>query len=170
MLAMLAPVPAEILASGLEVKNPRGVVAFGTGEPSEKNSGAWSFEFFSKEEFKEGKGDLKVLIYGSSTDLATAHPLYRPGYVTAIAVYERVTTAKVGKHPDDSLRPNYALETDTKWTMFWEVSHLRALPKEKQIPLKKLLLPGTGKLKAYAGTPPRGPLLVVVPEIITKSL
>jgi hypothetical protein len=170
MLAMLAPVPADILASGLEVMNPHGVVALGTGAPSEEKSGAWSFEFFSKEEFKDGKGQLKVLIYGSATDSKTAHPLYRPGYVTAMAVYERVTPAKAGKHPDDSVRPEYALETDTKWTMFWEVSHLSALPKEKQIALNKLLLPGTGKLKAYAATPPRGPLLVVVPEIIAKSL
>jgi hypothetical protein len=75
MIAMLAPVPAEILASGFEVKNPRGVVAFGTGEPSGEKSGAWSFEFFSREEFKEGNGELKVLIYGSSTGLKNAHPL-----------------------------------------------------------------------------------------------
>jgi hypothetical protein len=59
---------------------------------------------------------------------------------------------------------------DTKWTMFWEVSHLRKLNKETQIPLKNLLLPGTGKLKKYSAAQPFGPLLVVVPEAISKAL
>jgi hypothetical protein len=171
MFAMLAPVPAEILADGFEVKNPCGLVAFGTGAPSEEKSGAWSFEFFSKQEFVEGKGALKVLIYGSSTGVkGQPHPLYRAGHVIAVGVYEGIAPAKAWKHPDPTLRPKIARETDTKWTMFWEVSQLRLLAKEDQIPLKKLKLPGTGKLKAYAGTPPRGPMLVIVPEEFTKSL
>ena len=51
MLALLAPVPAKILADGFDVANPSGLVAFGTGELGEDKSGAWSFEFFLKEEF-----------------------------------------------------------------------------------------------------------------------
>jgi len=164
MLAMLAPVPAEILADGFKVENPSGLVAFGTGEPSEDNSGAWSFEFFSKEEFVEGKGNLPVLIYGSSSGLKASHSFYHTGFVTAVGVYERTTAAKSWKHPDSSLRPKFALESDTKWTMFWEVSKLRPLAKKNHIPLSKLKLPGIGKLKSYSGAPPRGPMLVVVPD------
>jgi hypothetical protein len=170
MLAMLAPVPAEVLADAFEVKNPDGLVAFGTGEPGEEKSGAWSFEFFSKDEFKEGKGKLKVLIFGSSTDLKGPHPLHRPGFVVATGVFEGTTVAKGGKHPDPTLRPKFARDFDTQWTMFWEVSQLQRLSKVHQVSLKKLKLPGTGKLRPYAGTSPRGPLLVVVPAEITKSI
>jgi hypothetical protein len=169
MIAMLAPVPAVILADALELRNSSDVVAFGTGDPSSNDGGRWSFEFFSKDEFANGKGTLKVLIYGSSTDLMPPHPLHRPGHVTAIAVYQGITPAKAGKHPDDSLRPKYALGTDGRWTMFWEVSQLKALSKEQQIPLKALLLPSTGKLRKYAGIP-RGPMLVVVPEPFAAAL
>jgi hypothetical protein len=82
-----------------------------------------------KEEFAEGKGTLPVPIFGSSTDLQGPHPLHRPGYVTAIGAYQGTTGAKDYKHPDPSLRPKSALEGDTRWAMFWEVSNLRSLAK-----------------------------------------
>src|ERR1043166_3155626 len=62
MIALLAPVPAVHLPDAFKVQNAEGIVAFGTGAKSEVNSGEWSFQFFSKEEFSEGKGILPVLI------------------------------------------------------------------------------------------------------------
>src|SRR5258706_15866086 len=128
MLALLAPVQAEILADGYHVRNSAGLVAFGTGAATEENSGAWSFEFFSKPEFKSGKGYLPVLIFGSGTDLAGPHPLHRPGYVTATAIYEGVRTGVRGKHPQPAFRPQAALDADFDYPLFWEVSKLKALP------------------------------------------
>src|ERR1700689_1995112 len=116
MLALLAPVPAKILADGFDVENPSGLVAFGTGELGGDKSGAWSFEFFLKEEFAEGKGTLPVLIFGSSTDLLGPHPLHRPGYATAIGTYQGTTEAKNYSPPD----PKSALGGDTGRAMFWE--------------------------------------------------
>lgn len=168
MLAILAPVPAEILADGFEVKNPEGLVAFGTGALTEQNSGAWSFQFFSNRELEGGKGKVPVLIYGSSTDLSGPHPLHRPGYVTAVAIYEGYRIQKAaGKHPRPDFRPKSALAGDWAYPIFWEVSKLRPLPRNEYIPLKKLKLAGTGKLKPHSGMPPRGPQLVVLPNEFT---
>jgi hypothetical protein len=162
MLAVLAPVPAYILADGLKVTNPEGRVAFGTGENS---GGAWSFEFFSNPEIVASKGELPVLIYGSATDLHDKeHTLYRPGYATAIGRYEDIRPSKAGKHPRPDFRPKSALEDDTAYPLFWEVSKLRALEPKERIPLKKLKLAGVGKLRSYSGMAPRGPLLVIVPD------
>jgi hypothetical protein len=170
MLALLAPVPAEILADGLELKNPEGLVAFGTGALTEENSGAWSFEFFSKPEINDSRGVLPVLIYGSSTDVVGPHPLFHPGHVTAVAVYEGIRAGVAGKHPRPDFRPKSALIGDWNYPLFWEVSKLKALPKQDHIPLKKLNLAGIGKLKAHSGTPPRGPQLIVVPDQFTGLL
>jgi hypothetical protein len=170
MLALLAPVPAKILEDGFAVSNPSGFVAFGTGELGEEKSGAWSFEFFSKEELAEGKGVLPVLIFGSSTDLQEPHPMHRPGFVTAIGTYQGITEAKNYRHPDPSLRPKAALEGDTRWAMFWEVSNLKRLAKLSQIPLKRLKLRGKGRLASHSGESPRGPLLVVLPDEFAMKL
>lgn len=159
----------KILADGFEVVNPSGLVAFGTGELGEDKSGAWSFEFFLKEEFAEGKGTLPVLIFGSSTDLQGPHPLHRPGYVTAVGIYQGTTEAKNYRHPDPSLRPKSAVEGDTRWAMFWQVSNLRSLAVQDQIPLKNLKLPGSGRLASHSGKSPRGPLVVVLPEELAKK-
>ena len=162
MLAMLAPVPASILADGLTVTNPEGRVAFGTGTHS---GGAWSFEFFSNPEIVASKGKLLVLIYGSATDLHDqGQELYCPGHVTAIGQYEDIRPSKAGKHPRPDFRPKSALEADTAYPLFWEVSKLRALASQERIPLRQLKLPGIGKLKSYSGVAPRGPLLVIVPD------
>ena len=170
MLALLAPVPAKILADGFDVTSPSGLVAFGTGEVGNDKTGAWSFEFFSKEEFSEGKGSLPVLIFGSSTDLNGPHPLHRPGYVTAVGTYQGTTEAKNCKHPDPTLRPKAALDGDTRWTMFWEISNLKPLVREHQIPLKQLWLPGRGNLVHHSGESPRGPQLLVLSEELAKNL
>jgi len=53
MLAILAPVPAEILADGFKVKNPEGRVAFGTG--TQDTGGGWSYEFFLKPDINQAK-------------------------------------------------------------------------------------------------------------------
>jgi hypothetical protein len=169
VIAILAPVPAEILSGGIQVKNPEGRVAFGTGTMTGENSGAWSFEFFSKPEIQDRKGEIRVLIYGSSTD-GSGSPLYHPGHVIAVAVYERIQEAKACKHPRSDFRPKSALSGDSDYPLFWEVSKLRGLPAAEHLPLKKLKLFGTGKLKSYPGTPPRGPQLIVVPEELAASL
>jgi hypothetical protein len=165
-LAILAPVPAEILADGLTVQNPEGIVAFGTGALDGNNSGAWSWEFFSKAEIAESRGEIPVLIYGSATDLVTDHRLHRPRYVTAIGIYENLQPAKGGRHPRPDFRPPSALTGDTGHPLFWEVSGLRELPRKEQVPLGKLKLfgSGVGKLKSHTGVAPRGPQLVVVPN------
>jgi hypothetical protein len=171
MLAVLAPVPAWILADGLEVNNPEGIVAFGTGSLEGNNSGAWSFEFFSKPEIENGKGGLRVLIYGSATDLVgKQHELYHPGYATAVAVYRGITPAKAGKHPRPEFRPKSALDDDTGYPLFWEVSDLRPLSRKNYVPLSKLKLPNVGKLKAHSGVPPRGPQLVIVPDEFVPAI
>jgi hypothetical protein len=131
-----------------------------TGE----NSGAWSFEFFSQPEIANRKGKIPVLIYGSSTGVPNSLYHY-PGYVTAVAVYERLQEPNVGgKHPRLDFRPKSALSGDTNYPLFWEVSNLRALHKAERIPLKKLKLFGAGKLKSHPGTPPRGPQLIDAPD------
>jgi hypothetical protein len=163
-------VPAQILASGFEVVNPERRVAFGTGANIGENSGAWSFEFFTKPEIESEKGNLPVLIYGSATDLLGSHPLHRPGYITAVAVYEGIRESVGGKHPLPEFRPKAALAGDWDYPLFWEVSKLRPLPKTDQIPLNKLKLAGKGKLKTHSGSAPRGPQLTVVPEEFTARI
>src|SRR5437763_16600101 len=122
MLAILAPVPAGILEDGLKVKNREGIIAFGTGSPARENSGAWSFEFFSKPEIVESIGELPVLIYGSKTGLTKPHHLYQPGYVTAVGLYQGIEEARAGKHARPDFRPEAALIGDTDYPFFWHVS------------------------------------------------
>src|SRR5258707_14121522 len=165
MLAVLAPVPAWILADGFEVNNPEGVVAFGTGSLEGQNSGAWSFEFFSKPEIANSRGELRVLIYGSATDLVgKQHELHHPGYVTAVGTYRGMREARAGKHPRPDFRPKSALVDDTGCPLFWAASELRPLARKHHIPLNKLKLAGVGKLKPHPGIAPRGPQLIVVPD------
>jgi hypothetical protein len=172
MLAILAPVPAEILADGFNVKNLEGIVAFGTGSLDSENSGAWSFEFFSRAEIAHSKDEIPVVIYGSATDLVAKHRLHRPGYVTAVGVYHDLRAPKAGKHPRPDFRPHSALIGDTLYPLFWEVIELRELSKKEQIPLKKLKLfgSGAGKLKPHTGVAPRGPQLVVIADEFASVL
>jgi hypothetical protein len=168
MLALLAPVPAVHLPDAFKVKNADGVVAFGTGDKSGKSGGEWSFSFFSQDDLKQGQGNLPVLIYGSATDLKGPNSFHHAGFVTALAVYQRVREAKAGKHPIPEYRPASALSGDTDWIFFWEVCQLTSLAKGDHIPLASLKLKGTGKLKAHSGSAPHGPELVVLSSDCTK--
>jgi hypothetical protein len=170
MIALLEPVPAVHLPDAFKVQNAEGIVAFGTGAKSEVKSGEWSFQFFSKEELLEGKGILPVLIFGSATELKTSSQYHRPGYVTVSAIYEGWTPAKNWKHPRPEFRPKSALDGDTEWTSFWEVSHLKFLGKAAQIPLAKLKLSGKGALRPHSGIAPIGPQLVVLSEELAASI
>ena len=163
MLAILAPVPAEILESAFQVRNSKGIVAFGTGAIGEEKSGEWSFNFFSKSEISDQKGEMPVLIYGSKTDVAGPHPLHDPTSVVAVGTYIGFSPAVgSGHHLHPEYRPQKALDGDLKYSMFWEIIGLRSLV--RPIPLKQLELFKQGKVTKYAGKQPIGPLLVSIPD------
>lgn len=169
MLAILAPVPSGILGDAFEVKNPEGIVAFGTGGLEGENSGAWSFDFFSNPDIANAKGEIPVLIFGSASGLTGRHELHHPGYVTAVARYQGIRAARAGRHPRPDFRPAIALRGDTGHALFWEISALKRLSPENHIPLGKLKLPGTGKLKSHSGISPRGPQLVFVSDALIHA-
>ena len=162
MLAILAPVPAEILSDAFDVKNLEARIAFGAGWVEWGSSGADAFEFFQKPAITASAGSLSVLIYGSRrSDYPTKpHKLYHPGFVIAHAVYEGRIEAKNGKHPQPNRRPKCTLAGDTPCALFWKVSLLKAFSSEDRIPIGKLDQNGA----------PRGPRLISVPEDLIAVL
>ena len=115
MKVFVAPVPADIFASALEIPALLERVAFGS----------------NKEGLDATNGEgLPVFIYVSSDK---PHPLYagpKCSWGGTLGVIEMAEQSgwRRGKHKDSSVRPVYAESDDRPAMYFWEVLGLHKLP------------------------------------------
>jgi hypothetical protein len=154
--ALLAPVPHEHLESGRPVAEKTGFVAFGTNK----------WELFRKlDDMREGD-PVPVLIYPSDEGIAAKASFI----VRWFGWYIDHVESNNGRHPKGmSHRPpsteKYAADNIGHWAAFWHVKGLHELPPEKRVSI--------GKIQSYAAggwrknAPPRGPELVILPEILS---
>lgn len=105
-VAILAPVPAELIQSAIGVCADHGRVAFGTN----------AFDVFSKVEEDYGVA-LPVLIY-PTVHYGDPDKVSRPGYACFHARFLRLKQAdRNGKHPDGSLRPSDVDRSRVRYTV-----------------------------------------------------
>jgi len=154
--AILAPVPEEHLASGLDVAAEQGFVAFGS----------MKWELFRKVDDACGGVPVPVLIYQSNED----EPGKESFVVSWFAWYTGHVEGKAGAHPDGmKFRPpttsKYPSDNQGHWAVFWHVRGLRKLPASLQMRIGDL---GTVKGGWRKGAPPRGPELVMVPGFVSE--
>lgn len=154
--AILAPVPLEHLKSGLEVCAKQGSVAFGTRK--------WDF-FHDLDIRREGQR-VAALIYPSNEEDAPAKDTF---IVAWFGWYTHSVDSKGGAHPDSMrFRPlsteKYSADNKGHWARFWHVTGLRELPSDKRLPIKKVQGFKGGWRK---NAPPRGPELVIMPELLS---
>lgn len=145
-VALLAPVPLVHLVSGAEVCREQGRVAFGTR--------AW--EVFHQLVDQAGP-DAPVLIYASHAEQSVG------SVVSWTARFVRWVEAVGGRHPDEDLyRPTstqVGREDDSGyWHGFWEVTDLRHLQPEEQLPINRLK--GTNGRGFARDFIPEGPTLL----------
>jgi len=125
---IVAPVPAEIIASASGVPELYERVAFGS----------------NKEGLDTFPIGADVYVYASKSDenrnAIKPHPLWQQGVVTWGGTLSAIVRAvergrRSGKHPKPAVRPPFAEEGDTPVTHFWEVKNLHCL--ERPIPFSK---------------------------------
>ena len=149
-ICLLAPVPEEHLASGLETIKEHGRVVFG--------SRAWEIFRMLEETIKPNK-TCEVLIYASD-----ARSLVNPPTVTWKAKYLGHSDSTNGRHKDGlKYRPkstmSYGADNLGHWAVFWEVSDLIHLPKSERLKVADLL--GYDKPRRYLKNfIPHGPTIV----------
>ena len=144
-LALLTPVPADHLLSGLEVCAREGRVAFGS------NNGLRLAELRHDLEGEE----CDVLFFASQEGLSG------PTKVTWVGRFKGLREPRNGRHPEhERLRP-LTTDGDGAWMIFYEVSDLRKLGPGEAIPIASLKS-STGK-KLSATYIPEGPLIVETP-------
>ena len=150
-VALLAPVPLEHLADGVDVCAEKGKVAFG--------SRAW--EVFRKlDELRKGEL-VDVFIYASHTGLSG------PPEVSWRARYIGHVVSDGGAHPDGmQYRPEstakYSDDNKGYWAVFWEVESLVQIESDKRIRITDFC--GLDKNKHYPKVfVPEGPLLIKHP-------
>lgn len=143
---LLAPVPLDHLTDGSEVCRREGKVAFGTR--------VW--EAFRELETEAGLG-APILIYAS-------HSARNLGPVVSwVACFSGWVPAVGGAHPDGDLYrpPSTQLGDEDRsgyWLGFWEVTDLRELGPDEQVPVDSLH-DRRGR-KYVRGFVPEGPILI----------
>lgn len=155
--AILAPVPAEHLESGLLVAAKEPFVAYGTRK----------WELLRKVDELRDDQTVPMLIYPSHEDEAASTGLT----VAWFGWYIGHVDGKNGAHPDGMrFRPpttaQYPADNKGHWASFWHITGLRKLPKEKQLTI--------GQIEGFKGgwrkeAPPRGPELVTVPSLLENE-
>ena len=149
-VALLAPVPAILMRSAIDICATKGTVAFGTN----------AFEVFAKLDEQYGEG-VPVLIYPTGQH-GDPDGVCSPGSASFRAVYRRTQQAWRGKHPAPELRPATTIggdQQDTNWALFWEITSLVHLSKADRIPITKLTAEGKKKTLPF-GFVLHGPTLV----------
>jgi hypothetical protein len=141
---LLAPVPAIHLASTLELPNLSERVAFGS----------------SKGGIEKLPIGIDVFIYATDQ----RHALFRKGVASWTGILGSIVPAvqrgpRSGKHPDRTVRPASAEETDGPFMNFWEVFGLRQLPSNGYVPLTAFRKPGRQRVKAFPGDVPEWPVM-----------
>jgi hypothetical protein len=143
-IALLAPVPLDILTSALETETPDGQISFGTKD----------WELFNKLEQKRAGMPVDVYIYAS-------HPGGSfEGKATWRALYVRL---EAERHKAMAYRPKLAAETDT-WDgeVYWIVERLRRAEQNEHVAVAEFT--GYNCKKPYGKSfPPHRPLLVEHP-------
>lgn len=150
-VAILAPVPAELIGSAVATCTETGRVAFGTN----------AFEVFKAAENIYG-APLPVLIY-PTIHYGDPEKVSRPGYAPFKATYFQLKRANNrGRHPDAFIRPAMTISgpsPDTPWLYFWEVTDLKRLPKAQHVAVSSLT--AEGQTKPFPnGYVPHGPIIV----------
>jgi hypothetical protein len=143
-IALLAPVPLDILTSALETDTPDGQIAFGTRD----------WQLFNKLEQRREAMPVDVYIYAS-------HPGGSfEGKATWRALYVRLETER---HKAMAHRPKLAAETDNReGEVYWIVERLRRAEPNEHIPVADFT--GYDRKKPYGKSfPPHRPLLVEHP-------
>ena len=150
-VAILAPVPADLLKSALETCALKGRVAFGTD----------AYDVFAKVHADYGS-PLPVLIY-PTVHYGDPDGMSRGGYACLLASYLKLTQAdKFGRHPDPSIRPLVTIvgsTPDTAWQYFWEVEDLQHLATSQHVAVTTLTAIGK-RTHLPMGYVPRGPIIV----------
>lgn len=149
--AILAPVPLEHLKSAQMLPKDQ-QIAFGTNK----------YALLKKVDDRAKGERVPVLIYPShEQDKADPSCI-----VSWFAWYVgHIFANNSGRHPDKSKRPPSTV-TDTAVAAFWHVEGLRELPKEKRTPIGKIQGTKGGWRKE---SPPHGPELVTLPEILADE-
>ncbi len=115
---LLAPVPTVHLPDLQEIAGRGGHVALGSD----------AFDLFERLKRSGAAGALPVYIVASRSGLGAGQtPRFDVNKVHFRGVLADVVPAVRGRHPDPALRPASALETDTVWALFWEVSDLERI-------------------------------------------
>jgi hypothetical protein len=143
-IALLAPVPLDILESALQTDTPDGQISFGTR--------AW--ELFHKLDKSRAGMPVDVYIYASH-----AGGLF-DGKASWHARYIRLEPEK---HKAEPYRPSLAAQTDNwQGEVYWIVERLRRMEAAEHIPVTDFT--AFGHAKAYGKAfPPHQPLLVEHP-------
>ena len=143
-IALLAPVPLDILESALETGTPAGQIAFGTRD--------WSF--FDKLDKSRAGMPVDAYIYashpgGSFEGKATWHARYVP--------------LEPERHKAKPYRPTLAAQTDNwEGEVYWMVERLRRMETNEHISVTDFI--AFGHAKPYGKSfPPHRPLLVEHP-------
>lgn len=152
--AILAPVPAEHLASGLDLLSRESFVAFGS----------LKWELFEKIDLLRNGKPVPVLVYpsGEQDAVSLAFVIQWKGW------YQGHVRSVGGAHPDgmryrpDSVRA-YPTDMAGYWAVFWHVSDLQQLAEADHRPISSLQSYRSGKFWK-AGHPPRGPEVVARPS------
>jgi hypothetical protein len=155
--ALLAPVPLEHLQAGCEVEANKGFVAFGTRK----------WELLRLIDDRRGNSAVPVLIYPSHEDI----PAKDSFVVSWFGWYIGHVDAPNGRHPSGmEYRPastsKYPNDNQGYWAAFWHVRGLRRLTKERCLAIGKV---GTIKGGWRKDSPPRGPELVALPEVLSEE-
>jgi len=146
--AILAPVPLEHLKSGRELAATQPFVAYGTNK----------WDLMAKIDERAQGERVPMLLYPSHEGVE-ADPSCIVSWFGWYVGHKFANNA--GRYPDASKRP-VSTKTDGPFAAFWHIEGLRELPKDKQTPI--------GKIQGFKGgwrkdAPPRGPELVLLPEI-----
>jgi hypothetical protein len=160
MEALLAPIPAIYIVEGESVHAKHGRVAYG--------SDAW--ELFNRLRLDGVDKQLPVLIYASATEsshLANEIALHK---IVSSAVLDGFENSVGGKHRRPHLRTKRALETDSKFALFWEIVNLNRLSRPANLSSVRTLI-ATGKKGKILTEAPRGPIRIwVEDEALRKNL
>ena len=156
--AILAPVPLVHLQSGVVVCASQGFVAFGSNK--------WE-QFRTIDEIRKDR-PVPCLLYASHEGV----PGKLAFAVTWFGWYIGHVDSVGGAHPEKmKYRPEstfrYAGGSAGHWAVYWHVTGLRELPKEKHSPIGNLQSHARGTWRKNA--PPRGPELVELSQLFADE-
>ncbi len=153
--AILAPVPAEHLESGLTVLALHDYVSYGSQK----------FRLFREVDRMRCDENVPVLIYPShETDVVkvTFQISWTAEYIGHVDDYPlKADDERSGRRPETTEKYRHRGDSAAGWAVFWRIRQLRQLPAGEHLPI--------AKLDTYRSTywkknsPPRGPEIVARP-------